>query len=143
MNTFFSHYRRQYVADVRGGIDRLRGRCLISQSAREARVAMLTHTPVRARDAAAYSVSHTREKEGNKEKALATSNAATVSACAPRYVSQGRHVRLRTTYLYPRSFVRDRLAVRTFPSVEIGRHRVESQCSPRADPFPSAVRELR
>lgn len=36
----------------------------------------------------------------NKEKALATSNAATVSACAPRYVSQGRHVRLkRPTYI--------------------------------------------
>lgn len=85
---------------------------------------------------------HTHARRGNKEKAPATSNAATVSACAPRYVSQGRHVRLRTTYLYPRCFVRDRFAARAFPSVEIGRSSRVPMFR-RAIPFPSAVRELR
>lgn len=66
---------------------------------------------------------HTRAttRRDDKERALATSNAATASACAPLYVSQGRHVRLRTTYLYLCRFVRDRPDARTFPSAEIGR----------------------
>lgn len=69
---------------------------------------------------------HDAMRRDDKERALATSNAATASACAPLYVSQGRHVRLRTTYLYLCRFVHARPRPRTFPSAEIGR-RVESR----------------
>jgi len=74
--------------------------------------------------------------KANKERALATSNAATASACAPLYVSQGRHVRLRTTYLYLCCFVHDRPDARTFPSAEIGRpaSRVSRRFTERPNP---------
>ena len=68
-----------------------------------------------------HTYTHVTTRRDDKERALATSNAATASACASLYVSQGRHVRLRTTYLYLCRFVRDRFDTRTFPSAEIGR----------------------
>lgn len=77
--------------------------------------------PIQAHKTHAHTHTRATMRRDDKERALATSNAATASACAPLYVSQGRHVRLRTTYLYLCRFVHGRPRPRTFPSAEIGR----------------------
>lgn len=75
------------------------------------------HNTPRIRSPVGTRYAHTRARRRTKKRTLATSNAATASACAPLYVSQGRHVRLRTTYLYISPFaLRARSSRRTnFP----------------------------